>query len=130
MTFDAIGIAGTSLTVHRKWLDAVSDNLANMNNASSTDGTAFQARYVIAREGAENTGVFVSGVEYGDGEGRMVHEPNHALADENGYVRYPDIDMAEQMSALIMAQRGYEANAAVVDRAKATYEAALQIGRS
>ena len=130
MTFDAIGIAGTSLTVHRKWLDAVSDNLANMNNASSTDGAAFQARYVVAREGAANTGVYVSGVEYGDAGGRMVHEPNHALADENGYVRYPDIDMAEQMSALIMAQRGYEANAAVVDRAKATYEAALQIGRS
>ncbi|MDF2496832.1 flagellar basal body rod protein FlgC [Arthrobacter koreensis] len=130
MTFDAIGIAGTSLTVHRKWLDAVSDNLANMNNASSTDGAAFQARYVVATEGASNTGVYVSGVEYGDAEGRMVHEPNHPLADEDGYVRYPDIDMAEQMSALIMAQRGYEANAAVVDRAKATYEAALQIGRS
>lgn len=130
MTFDAIGIAGTSLTVHRKWLDAVSDNLANMNNASSTDGAAFQARYVVATAGASNTGVYVSGVEYGDAEGRMVHEPNHPLADEDGYVRYPDIDMAEQMSALIMAQRGYEANAAVVDRAKATYEAALQIGRS
>ncbi|WP_066300085.1 flagellar basal body rod protein FlgC [Arthrobacter luteolus] len=130
MTFDAIGIAGSALTVHRKWLDAVSDNLANMNNASSTDGSAFQARYVLAQEGAENTGVYVSGVEYGSAEGRMVYEPNHALADAEGYVRYPDIDMSEQMSALIMAQRGYEANAAVVDRAKATYEAALQIGRS
>ena len=29
--FDAIGIAGTGLTVHRKWLDAVSDNIANVN---------------------------------------------------------------------------------------------------
>jgi flagellar basal-body rod protein FlgC len=41
----------------------------------------------------------------------------------------PDIDLGEQMSDLILAQRGYEANASVVDRAKATYEAALQIGR-
>ena len=31
MTFDAIGIAGTGLTVHRKWLDAISDNIANIN---------------------------------------------------------------------------------------------------
>ncbi|CEA06642.1 Flagellar basal-body rod protein FlgC [Arthrobacter saudimassiliensis] len=130
MTFDAIGIAATGLTTHRKWLDAVSDNLANQNNASATDGTAFQARYIVAREGEGTSGVYVSGVEYGDPEGRMVHEPNHPLADEDGYVRYPDIDMSEQMGALIMAQRGYEANAAVVDRAKATYEAALQIGRS
>ena len=51
MTFDAIGIAGSALTVHRKWLDAVSDNLANMNNASRTDGPAFQAHYVEAAEG-------------------------------------------------------------------------------
>ncbi|WAP51672.1 flagellar basal body rod protein FlgC [Arthrobacter sp. ATA002] len=130
MTFDAIGIAATGLTAHRKWLDAVSDNLANANNVSSTDGAAFQARYVVAQEGQDVSGVYVSGVEYGDAEGRMVYQPDHALADADGYVRYPDIDMSEQMSSLILAQRGYEANAAVVDRAKATYEAALQIGRS
>lgn len=130
MTFDAIGIAATGLTTHRKWLDAVSDNLANANNVSSTDGAAFQARYVVAQEGQGVSGVYVSGVEYGDAEGRMVYQPDHALADADGYVRYPDIDMSEQMSNLILAQRGYEANAAVVDRAKATYEAALQIGRS
>jgi flagellar basal-body rod protein FlgC len=41
----------------------------------------------------------------------------------------PDIDLSEQMSTLIMAQRGYQANAAVVDRAKTSYEAALQIGK-
>ena len=130
MTFDAIGIAGSSLSVHRKWLDAVSDNLANINTATSTDGAAFQARYLVAQEGAGISGVHVKGAEFGDAEGRMVHEPDHPLADAEGYVRYPDIDMGEQMSMLIMAQRGYEANAAVVDRAKTTYEAALQIGRS
>ena len=47
MTFDAIGIAGTGLAVHRKWLDALSDNIANVNTASSTDGSAFQARHVV-----------------------------------------------------------------------------------
>jgi flagellar basal-body rod protein FlgC len=129
MTFDAIGIAGSALTVHRKWLDAVSDNLANANTATSTDGAAFQARYVIAQEGAGTSGVYVSATDYGDAEGRMVFEPDHPLADEAGYVRYPDIDMGEQMAALIMAQRGYQANAAVVDRAKETYQAALQIGK-
>ena len=61
MTFDAIGIAGTGLTVHRKWLDAVSDNLANVNTVTSTDGTAFQARYVVAQEGQGTTGVYVAG---------------------------------------------------------------------
>lgn len=130
MTFDAIGIAGSGLTVHRKWLDAVADNLANVNTITGTDGNAFQARYVIAQEGQGTTGAYVTGAALGDAEGRLVYEPDHPLADEAGYVRYPDIDMAEQMGQLIMAQRGYQANAAVVDRAKVAYEAALQIGRS
>jgi flagellar basal-body rod protein FlgC len=131
-TFGAIGIASTGMTVHRKWLDAVSDNLTNMNNASATTDTAFQARYVVAQaiDYGEEGGVQVAGVELGDPAGRLVHEPDHPLADADGYVRYPDIDMASQMGQLIMAQRGYQASAAIVDRAKETYTAALQIGRN
>ena len=131
--FGALGIAGTGLTVYRKWLDAVSDNLANMSTVRSTNEAAYQARYVIAEAvdyGQGDGGVQVGGIALGNAEGRLVYEPNHPLADEDGYVRYPDIDMASQMSQLIMAQRGYQANAAVVDRAKASYESALQIGRS
>jgi flagellar basal-body rod protein FlgC len=130
MTFDAIGIAGTGLTLHRKWLDAVSDNLANVNTVKATTDDAFQARYVVAQEGEGTTGVYVQGAAFGDAAGRLVYEPNHPLADAEGYVRYPDIDLASQMGQLIMAQRGYQANAAVVDRAKETYQAALQIGRN
>ncbi|MGY3318368.1 flagellar basal body rod protein FlgC [Arthrobacter sp. TE12232] len=130
MTFDMIGIAGSALTVHRKWLDAVSDNLANMNNASATSGPAFQARYVEAVEGSDGSGVYVKSTQLGSAAGRIVYQPDHPLADANGNVKYPDIDMAEQMGALIIAQRGYQANAQVVDRARETYTAALEIGRS
>lgn len=130
MTFDAIGIAGTALTVHRKWLDAASDNLANMNTATATNGEAFQARYVEVAEGSDGTGVYVKSTPQGDAEGRIVYQPDHPLADAGGYVRYPDIDLAEQMGALIIAQRGYQANAQLVDRARETYLAALEIGKS
>jgi flagellar basal-body rod protein FlgC len=130
MTFDAIGIAGSSLTVHRKWLDAIADNLANADNASPTSGPAFQARYIEARAGEGTSGVYVAGIREGDAAGRLVYEPDNPLADAEGYVRYPDVDMADQMGSLIMAQRGYQANAQVVDRARSMYESALQIGRS
>jgi flagellar basal-body rod protein FlgC len=129
MTFDAIGIAGTALTVHRKWLDAISDNIANVNTARPTDEDAFQARYVVAQAGEGTSGVYVQGAAWGSAEGRLVYDPDNPIADDQGMVRMPDIDLASQMSQLIMAQRGYEANAAVVDRAKTSYEAALQIGK-
>jgi flagellar basal-body rod protein FlgC len=135
-TFGAIGIAGTGLTVYRKWLDAVSDNITNMNNASPTSAAAFQARYVQAQavtDGVtgQGAGVAVGGtVLSGNAQGRLVYEPSNPLADAKGYVRYPDIDLGSQMAQMIMAQRGYQANLAVVDRAKTAYEAALQLGRN
>jgi flagellar basal-body rod protein FlgC len=132
--FGAMGIAGTGLTVYRKWLDAVSDNIANMNNASATSGDAFQARYIVAQAvdyGAGTEGVQVGGaVLSGKTDGKLVYEPNHPLADENGYVKYPDIDLGDQMSQMIMAQRGYQANLAVVDRARDAYQSALQLGKA
>lgn len=130
MGLDALGIAGTGLTLHRKWLDAVADNIANVNTVTPTSGAAFQARYVVAQEGAGVSGAYVAGTALGDAGGQLVYEPDNPIADADGYVRRPDIDLAEQMGELIMAQRGYQANAAVIDRAKTSYEAALQIGRS
>ena len=133
-TFAAIGIAGSGLDVYRKWIDAVSDNLANINTVRPSDEAAFQARYIVARandnQGGDSGGVHVAGAAFGPAEGRLVYEPDHPLADNEGYVRYPDIDMSSQMVQLIMAQRGYQANAAVVDRAKDMYSTALTIGRN
>jgi flagellar basal-body rod protein FlgC len=128
--FNAIGIAGSGVTVYRKWLDAVSDNLSNINDAAPTSGEAFKAKYVIAQEAADGNGAQVGGIVEGSGEGRLVYEPTHPLADADGYVRYPDIDMGSQMGQLIMAQRGYQANLSVVDRAKDSYQQAIQLGRN
>ncbi len=68
-------------------------------------------------------------MQYGSATGRLVYDPTNPLADKKGYVRYPDIDLSSQMTQLIMAQRGYQANLAVIDRAKDAYTAALQLGR-
>ena len=131
--FDTFGIAGSGLMTHRKWLDAVSDNIANVNTVRRTDEDAFQQRMVVAEAveyGTGEGGVRVARAEFGSGEGRLVYEPDHPLADDAGYVKYPDIDLGDQMSQMIMAQRGYQANLAVVDRARDAYTAALQLGRN
>ena len=130
--FDAIGIAGSGMTTHRKWLDAVSDNISNINTASRTNEDAFKERMVDVQAvdyGQGDGGVRVAGVQFGSGEGRLVYEPDNPLADADGNVKYPDIDLGDQMAELMMAQRGYQANAAVIDRAKDAYTAALQLGK-
>ena len=69
-TFGALGIAGSGMNVYRHWLDAVSDNLANVNTVRSTDEAAFQARYVVAQsndtQGGDTGGVHVAGAAFGD----------------------------------------------------------------
>jgi len=128
-TFNAIGVAGSGVTVYRKWLDAVSDNIANIDNVSKTSQNAFQARYVVAQEAQDGNGAQVGGMAYGSAEGRLTYEPDNPLADSEGYVRRPDIDLGSQMAQMIMAQRAYQANLAVVDRARDSYQAAINLGK-
>ena len=129
--FAAFDVAGSGLRATRKWLDAVSDNIANINNVSPTSGRAFQARMVVAQ--AENYGgaggVRVTGAAFGDPQGRVVYQPDHPLADEGGYVRLPDIDLGDQMTQMMIAQRGYQANLSVVKSAQDAYTSALQLGK-
>jgi flagellar basal-body rod protein FlgC len=130
--FDTLGISGSGLMVHRKWLDAVSDNIANINTVNPSDQDAFRERFIVAQSvdyGSGSGGVRVARAEFGDPEGRLVYEPEHPLADEEGYVRYPDIDLGDQMTQMLIAQRGYQANLAVVERATNMYQAALQLGK-
>jgi flagellar basal-body rod protein FlgC len=127
--FSAIETAGTGLVAYRKWLDAVSDNIANADDVTSTSSAAYQARSVLVQAAPGDAGVQVVGASFGNAAGQEVYRPDDPHADKQGMVRVPDMDMGDQMSQLIEAQRGYQANIAVVERAKDLYAAALQIGR-
>jgi len=133
--FDVLNIAGSGLNMHQTWLDSLSYNIANVNTARSTSQSAFQAQYTMAQSvdgaqgGAGGEGVRVTGTALGDPTGRLVYQPDHPLADAKGYVRMPDIDLGSQMSQLIMAQRGFQAQSAVIKNAQDVYSSALSIGR-
>jgi flagellar basal-body rod protein FlgC len=127
--FDMLRIADTSLGFHQTWLDALANNIANINTVSRTSESAFQAQMVIARARPDG-GVDVAGIAESDPAGRLVNDPESALADADGNVRMPEIDLASQMSQLVMAQRGFQASVQVTKNAQDTYSSALQIGRS
>lgn len=126
--FETLRIANTGLGMHQTWLDALAHNIANVNTMKGTDEAAFQAQLIEATARPDG-GVDVTGVELSSEEGRLVYAPDHPLADEAGMVRAPDMDMGSQMSQLVMAQRGFQAQVQVTKNAQDTYSAALQIGR-
>jgi flagellar basal-body rod protein FlgC len=135
--FSTFETAGSGLHVYRTWLDAVSDNVANLSTATAPDQPAFAERLVVAQsipDGVESGyqqpgGAMITAAAFGSTRGRLVYQPGHPLADANGMVRYPDMDLSDQMTSLLLAQRGYQANLAVVERAKDAYQQALEIGR-
>jgi flagellar basal-body rod protein FlgC len=133
--FDIFRISGTGVAANRQWMDAISDNIANVNTVRRTSESAYQARYVVAAPAeamGDGTpgGVQVTGIALGSAEGIVVSDPSNPLADAQGMVRRPDVDLGDQMTQLIQAQRGYQANLAVVQRATDAYQAALQLGRN
>jgi flagellar basal-body rod protein FlgC len=141
--FQAIGTAASSLTVQRTWMDAISDNIANVNTVRPWDEAPFQARMVVAQAVGANGGAGTSDGSSGIGrgtsvvgialdgspEGRIVYDPSHPFANDEGLVRQAEVDLGDQMVQLLTAQRAYQANLAVVERARDAYQAALQIGR-
>ena len=133
--FEALGISGSGMEVHQAWMDAISDNLANVNTVKPYDQPAFQARFVQAQELPSNPGdpigvgggVEVASIQYGDSKGIERYEPGNPLANAQGIVRSPNVDVGQNMTDLIIAQRAYQLNLAVVDRASQSYQQAIQI---
>lgn len=133
--FSVFSVSGSGLGAYQNWLDTISNNMANADDVSPTSGPAFRPQYVVAQSApggvaGAGAGVRVSGYALGSAAGVETYDPTNPLADAKGMVRRPDLDMSEQMTSMMMAQRGYEANLAVINRAQSAYEAALSIGRS
>ena len=133
VTFRSLGIPASGMRVHQTWLDAVADNVANVNTIRPPQEPAFQERFVVAQSagggtGSVGDGAFVAGVVFGDAEGQLVYQPDHPYADANGMIRRPKVDLVSQMTNMIVAQRAYQANVTVFERARDAYQRALEIG--
>ena len=128
-TFGSIDIARTGAGLSRTWLDAIAHNIANTNTVNGPDEAPFRSKVVVATARTDGTGVDVTGIRETQGEPPLVYDPSHPLADEEGYVVRPVVDLAGQMADLIAAQRTYQANLSVVRSGREAYEEALRIGR-
>ena len=135
--FSSLSTPASGVAAMKTWIDAISDNVSNVNTVRRTSEEAFQSSYVVAqslpgssRDGGIGSGVQVAGVQRSTGEGVLAYDPNHPLADENGIVRRPNVALSEQLTNLIIAQRAYSANVTVFQRARDSYRQALEIGKA
>ena len=134
--FSTLGTPASGVSVMKTWIDAIAHNIANVDTVHRTSEQAFQTEYVVAQskpgqlgKGGVGQGVSVGSIARSSGDGVLVFDTNSPLADENGLVRRPNIDLSEQMTNLIIAQRAYSANVTVFERARDSYKQALEIGK-
>ncbi|AER65836.1 flagellar basal-body rod protein FlgC [Thermovirga lienii DSM 17291] len=129
--FKAIDIAGSGLTAHRAMMDVISENLANANTTRTPDGGPYQRKVPVFEEKLDEamgaSGVKLKEVATDQSAPRMVYDPGHPDANEEGYVAYPNVSVVREMADMMTASRAYEANLEVVKSAKAMLEASLDL---
>jgi flagellar basal-body rod protein FlgC len=122
----AISAASSSLHASMQDLAASAHNIANIRTAKPTSGAAFQGEKVVRTEGTDGA-VLTMIVPEGTSEGVVLSEPTHPEADPSGNVRYPNIDIGEQLVRMQMAQRDVELNLNSIEAAVDTYRDLLSM---
>jgi flagellar basal-body rod protein FlgC len=134
--WSGIDIAGSGAEVDQTWIDTIGGNVANMNDGVTPGQPVYQAQYVEAGEQVEpnssatrgaGVGVQVNTIDLGPATGQIEYDPTNPVANAQGEVEYPVVDLGSEMTDLVQAQTSYQANAEVMSHATDAYQAILDI---
>ena len=131
--FNLFNISGSAVSAQSKRLNVVASNLANADSVAGPDGQPYKARQITFeaqyQAGSEVAGVKVSGIAETVAPGRRVHEPNHPMADAEGYVTHSNVNVVDEMVNMISASRAYQNNVEVMNTARQLLAKTLQMGQ-
>ena len=125
------GIAASSMAAQSLRLNVIASNMANADSVTSANGAPYRAKQVVFSAVPVDHGasaVRVTGVVEDPSPMRRVHDPQHQLADADGYVTYPNVDVVEEMVNMISASRSYQNSADVMATARYLMLKTLSIG--
>jgi flagellar basal-body rod protein FlgC len=127
------------LTAQRVRLQAISSNMANARSTRTDEGTPYRRQMPVFQAVEANSfgselaqqlsRVEVVEVERSQAPFREVFDPGHPDADEDGYVKYPNVDILHEMVDLMNTSRSYEANSNVTETTYKMANQALELGR-
>lgn len=137
-------IAGSGMHAQSVRLNTTASNLANAETVSSSVDETYRARkplfsavqqQVLAGNAgafasdANGQGVNVKGIVESDAPLQQRYQPGHPMANEEGYVYYPNVDVVEEMADMMSASRGYQLNVEVMNSAKTMMQRLLTLGQ-
>ncbi len=139
-SFKSFDIAGSGMAAQSVRLNTTASNLANADSVSTTAAGVYKARHPIfeavraqlAMPGIapqSQPAVRVSGIYESTAPASQRYEPGNPLADTNGYVYAPAVNVVEEMVNMISASRSYQNNVEVMNTSKELLLATLRLGQ-
>ena len=139
----SMSISASALTATRLRMDVITENIANIDTTRAADGDPYRRKYVVFQERTNdrNFASFFNRARKAPGGVRVLHigkdqsdfkldyNPSHPDADENGYVRLPNVELVQEMTDMMAAYRAYEANVTALNAFKDMAVKTLEIGR-
>lgn len=147
-------IAGSGMNAQSVRLNTTASNLANAQSVSSSVEETYRARKPVFapmlerfRQGitddygyqnpvtslnprdAAGEGVQVLGIVESNQELQMRYEPNHPMANDEGYVFYPNVNVVEEMTDMLAASRSFQTNVEVMNTTKQMMQRVLTLGQ-
>jgi|JI7StandDraft_1071085.scaffolds.fasta_scaffold02485_12 flagellar basal-body rod protein FlgC len=129
MASEIYQISLNGLATERARMDAATSNIANANSVSSTPGAVYQVKTVISQQGFANVLNQQAFEIIEQNKVKQLYQPDHPLADIQGMVYQPDVNMVSEMLQLNMATRAYEANVRAFNASKEMNAKAMEIGK-
>ncbi|SHI19224.1 flagellar basal body rod protein FlgC [Pollutimonas bauzanensis] len=136
-TMSIFEIAGSALTAQSQRMNVTASNLANADSVAGPDSQPYRARQVIFQMNPAPGqaysqsvgGVKVAGVVESSAPARLQYDPKNPLANADGYVTMPNVDVVAETVNMISASRSYQANVEVINTAKSLMMRTLSIGQ-
>jgi len=144
--FRSMEISASGMSAQRFRMDVISQNIANQDTTRTADGQPYRRRVVTFQEKnapflfadwmavyenrTSGLGVRATSVQEDTStDFKIIFDPDHPDADDEGYVRFPNVDIERELTDMIGAVRSYEANITAVNNFKNIAMKALEIGR-
>ena len=139
----SMSISASALTATRLRMDVIAENIASSDTTRTETGEPYRRKYVVYQEKSTDRGFasFFNRAQKAPGGVRVIaigkdqsdfkydYNPSHPDADENGYVRLPNVEVVQEMTDMMSAFRAYEANITALNVFKDMATKTLELGR-
>ena len=140
--YNVFNIAGSSMSAQSVRLNTVASNLANADVVSGTESGVYRSRQPVfqavmdalngdANNTASNStpSVRVAGIVESNATARKEYQPEHPLANKQGYIYKSNVNSIEEMANMMAASRSYQNNVEVFNTTKQMLLKTLNMGR-